>query len=130
MPAFRVTETQAGQFWDRCLSFVADEPEPERSVRAGLRDRYIRDTLTDQDALDELAGSLVDDVDAAISAAEARFDHGDAIYDPDVLALLRAAQYMRAQLAEVYDPTQDSRPGLPVSPAAAAAAWRIDHGND
>lgn len=37
-------------------------------------------------------------VDDALSAAKARWDHGDAPYDPDVLALIRAAEAMRAAL--------------------------------
>lgn len=37
-------------------------------------------------------------VDDALSAVKARFDHADAPYDPDVLALIRAAEAMRATL--------------------------------
>ncbi len=37
-------------------------------------------------------------VDDALAAAKARYDHGDAPYDPDVLALIRAAETMRAKL--------------------------------
>jgi hypothetical protein len=39
-----------------------------------------------------------EDVDDALSAAKARFDHGDAPYDPDVLGLIRAAEAMREKL--------------------------------
>lgn len=36
--------------------------------------------------------------DDAIAAAKCRFDHADAPYDPDVLALIRVAEAMRAKL--------------------------------
>lgn len=44
-------------------------------------------------------------VDEALSAAKARYDHGDAPYDPDVLALIRAAETMHAKL---YGPGSDT----------------------
>lgn len=37
-------------------------------------------------------------VDAALTAVKARYDHADAPYDPDVLALIRVAEAMRATL--------------------------------
>lgn len=43
-------------------------------------------------------------VDDALDAARARFDHAEAPYDPDVLALIRAAEAMRATL---YGPGGD-----------------------
>jgi hypothetical protein len=43
-------------------------------------------------------------VDDALSAVKARFDHGDAPYDPDILALIRAAEAMREKL---YGPAGD-----------------------
>lgn len=46
-------------------------------------------------------------VDDALAAAKARYDHGDAPYDPDVLALIRAAETMRAKL---YGPADDLMP--------------------
>lgn len=42
-------------------------------------------------------------VDQALAAAKARFDHADAPYDPDVLELIRAAETMREQL---YGPAE------------------------
>jgi hypothetical protein len=43
-------------------------------------------------------------VDDALAAVQARWDHGDAPYDPDVLAIIRAAETMRAKL---YGPDGD-----------------------
>lgn len=40
----------------------------------------------------------ITDVDAAIAAAKDRFDHAEAPYDPDALALIRAAEAMREAL--------------------------------
>lgn len=37
-------------------------------------------------------------VDDALSAVKARWDHGEAPYDPDVLAVIRAAEAMREKL--------------------------------
>ena len=42
-------------------------------------------------------------IDDALSAVKARWDHGDAPYDPDVLAVIRAAEAMRAKL---YGPVE------------------------
>jgi hypothetical protein len=44
------------------------------------------------------------EVDSAIDGAKARFDHADAQHDPDALALIRAAEAMRAKL---YGPGGD-----------------------
>jgi hypothetical protein len=43
-------------------------------------------------------------VDDALAAVQARYDHAYAPYDPDVLALIRAAEAMRAKL---YGPNGD-----------------------
>jgi hypothetical protein len=40
------------------------------------------------------------EIDAAIAGAKARFDHADAPHDPDVLALIRAAEALREEEAE------------------------------
>lgn len=41
-------------------------------------------------------------VDDAIAAAKARYDHADAPYDPEALALIRAAETMRERLYVSY----------------------------
>lgn len=38
------------------------------------------------------------EIDTAIAGARARFDHADALHDPDVLALIRVAEAMREKL--------------------------------
>jgi hypothetical protein len=38
------------------------------------------------------------EVDAALAAAKARFDHAEARHEPEVLALIRAAEQMRETL--------------------------------
>ena len=48
-------------------------------------------------------------VDAAIAAAKDRYDHAEAQHDPDVLALIRAAEAMRAKL---YDPESGTAAAL------------------
>lgn len=37
-------------------------------------------------------------IDEALDGARARWDHGEAQYEPEILALIRAAESMRAQL--------------------------------
>ncbi len=45
-----------------------------------------------------MTAPLITDLDAALAGAKARFDHADAPHDPDVLALIRAAEAARAAL--------------------------------
>ena len=44
----------------------------------------------------------LEEIDAALDGAKARWDHGDAPYDPDALALIRAAEAMRAHIASIH----------------------------
>lgn len=53
--------------------------------------------MTDPTTTNELT-ALRAEVDAALAGAKDRFDHADAKYDPDVLALIRAAEQMRDRL--------------------------------
>lgn len=46
----------------------------------------------------------LNEIDLAIAGAKARFDHADGPYEPDVLALIRAAEAMREKL---YGPVGD-----------------------
>jgi hypothetical protein len=41
------------------------------------------------------------EIDQAIAGAKARFDHADAPHEPDVLALIRAAETMRTELGSL-----------------------------
>jgi hypothetical protein len=44
---------------------------------------------------------MSDDLTIALAAAKARFDHADAPHDPDVLALIRAAEAAQEELGEL-----------------------------
>jgi hypothetical protein len=52
----------------------------------------------------------LDEVDAAIDGAKDRWDHAGAPYDPDVLALIRAAEQMRAYIGSIHGDHTDPMP--------------------
>ncbi len=52
-----------------------------------------------------------DEVDAALDAAKNLWDHADAPYNPEILALIRAAEAMREQL---YGSHRDDNDPMPV----------------
>ncbi len=92
--------------------------------------------LTDNDVAEVMAASFggddgkdrehlpryetADAVDDALAAVKARWDHGDAPYDPDILALIRAAETMRAKL---YGPVADDP--MPVFVIKAKDAFAV-----
>lgn len=49
-------------------------------------------------------------IDQALDAARAKWDHGDAPYAPEILALIRAAESMRAQLYGSHRDDVDPQP--------------------
>jgi hypothetical protein len=74
-----------GQKWDLCKGQCARQ--------AGVQEQ-LETTKT---------GTKMDltEIDSAIAGAKARFDHADAPHHPDVLALIRAAEAARQDLAEM-----------------------------
>lgn len=62
------------------------------------------------------------EIDLAIAGAKARFDHADAPYEPDVLALIRAAEAMREELAELHGLFDLQQKRM----AEATARWRAE----
>lgn len=52
---------------------------------------------------DRGTNTINDDLAVALTAAQARWDHAEAPYDPDILSLIRAAEAARDRLAAIVD---------------------------
>jgi hypothetical protein len=65
------------------------------------------------------------EIDAALDGAKDRWDHADAPYNPDMLALIRAAEAMREQL---YGQRR-TEAGQRLSAAVEAVAWARNSGD-